>query len=63
VDWDYGGDIFNSQVQLVRGWRDEEIDLQARHEYQESGPHRIAVRCVDQYGAETFTTEEINILA
>ena len=61
VDWEFDGRIFVSQSYCVRGWKDNEIDLQKKHDYQEPGMHTVAVRCIDQTGDEFFTTLDVII--
>ncbi len=50
VDWNFNGQIFASKSQIVRGWKDEEIDLQIRHAYPNQGKYQIAARCTDHHG-------------
>jgi DNA modification methylase len=50
IDWEYGGKIFQSQAQVVRGWRESVIDLILTHTYPEDGPRKIGVRVADSLG-------------
>ncbi len=61
VDWDYHGDVFHSQDQCPRGWRDTTIALEKRHRYSRPGNHRLAVRVVDASGRHGLTVREIQV--
>jgi DNA modification methylase len=61
VDWDFDGTTFTSRQQRVRGWREDDIDLQMQHKYLESGAYQISLRCVDRFGRESYGTESVNI--
>lgn len=61
VDWNFDGQVFASHSQIVRGWKDEEIDLRIRHVYSSQGNFQIAARCTDQYGKVRESTISIDI--
>lgn len=61
IDWDYNGEVFRSQSQCVRGWRDTEIGLKLTHTYVEPGKHKIGVRVIDTMGEYSLATMEVII--
>ncbi|OGO20119.1 MAG: hypothetical protein A2Z14_03870 [Chloroflexi bacterium RBG_16_48_8] len=61
VDWDYDGNIFRSQSQSVRGWREKEIGLKLSHTYSASGKHKVGVRVANLMGEYVIAIKEIFI--
>ena len=51
VDWNFDGQIFSSQDQSVRGWRDDELKMTLSHTYEKTGAYQVVVRCSDQEGS------------
>jgi len=50
VDWDFGGQVFRSQSQAVRPWRNGALALKLEHTYSARGTYRIAVWATDREG-------------
>ncbi|UCF62486.1 MAG: hypothetical protein JSV37_07240 [Anaerolineaceae bacterium] len=63
VDWDFDGDVFRSHSQAVRMWREEEIDTQMEHTYQQPGDYTLGVRAFDNRGSLGHITHQTTIPA
>ena len=61
VDWDYSGRVFHSLSQSVRPWREDAIDLQLEHIYDQPGTYTIGVRAIDSQSRSGLTTRKVNV--
>jgi DNA modification methylase len=59
VDWDYDGEVFHSQSQCVRSWREKEIELELAHTYQGNSTYKVAVRVANALGEYSLVTEDV----
>jgi len=61
VDWDYDRRVFCSQSQAVRPWREDFIDLQLGHTYDQPGTHTLCIRASDSQSRSGLTTRKIKV--
>jgi hypothetical protein len=53
VDWDYKGDTFHNAWQSYRTRKDPKLTVEASHQYEQPGEHRLAVKVIDILGNDT----------
>ena len=61
LDWNYDGELFRSEAQAVRGWRQEQFDTRLDHSYPEAGSYVVAARAVDADGQAGLVTERVQV--
>lgn len=61
VDWDYDGRVFHSRSQSVRPWREDFIDLQLGHEYDQPGTYTLCIRAIDSQSRSGLTTHNVKV--
>jgi len=61
LDWNYDGELFRSEAQAVRGWRQEQFDTRLDHSYPEAGSYVVAARAVDAEGQTGLVTERVQV--
>jgi DNA modification methylase len=61
LDWNYDGTVFRSAAQSVRGWQEDEIEIQLEHAYRSAGDYLVAARVFDSSGAAGLTTRSVRI--
>jgi DNA modification methylase len=61
VDWDYDGEVFHTQSQCVRGWRDKNMGLNLTNIYADPGKYRIGVRVANAKGEYHLSIHEVMV--
>ncbi|OQX51182.1 MAG: hypothetical protein B5M53_11200 [Candidatus Cloacimonas sp. 4484_209] len=53
IDWDYKGDTFHNQWQSFRVKKNQKVDYEVIHKYEDAGEYQIMVKVVDVFGNDT----------
>jgi DNA modification methylase len=61
LDWDFDGQLFRSEAQSVRGWRQASLNTRLDHSYPEAGSYVVAARAVDAEGQTGLVTERVRV--
>jgi adenine-specific DNA-methyltransferase len=61
VDWDNQEDTFHNEWQTYRTRENTKLDVQATHEYEDSGIYRVVVKVIDILGNDTTKTLEVEV--
>ena len=61
LDWNFDGQLFRSEAQSIRGWREERINIRLDHSYLEAGSYVVAARAVDTEGKTGLATERVQV--
>jgi DNA modification methylase len=61
LDWNFDGQLFRSEAQSVRGWREEHISTRLDHSYPEAGSYVVAARAMDTEGQTGLVTERVRV--
>ena len=61
VDWSHENEIFQSQSQVTRSWRSDEISLHLQHQYSSAGVYELRIRAFDSLGRYGLFTYEVQI--
>ncbi|MGH7270830.1 MAG: DNA methyltransferase, partial [Polyangiaceae bacterium] len=61
IDWDFKGGAFRNEWHSLRGRAKPEIELSARHRYEQRGTYAALVKVVDIFGVETVKPISIEI--
>jgi len=61
LDWDFDGNLFRSQAQSIRGWRQKRINTRLGHSYPKAGNYVVAARAVDAEGQTGLVTERVQV--
>jgi DNA modification methylase len=61
VDWNFKDDTFHNEWQSYRTRQEPDIDLTAKHDYEQPGKYRVMVKVIDILGNDTTKTLEIQV--
>ena len=61
ADWDYNRRVFHSLSQSVRPWRENTIDLQLGHKYDQPGTYTLGIRAIDSQSRSGLTTRKVKV--
>jgi DNA modification methylase len=61
LDWDFDGQLFRSETQSVRGWREDHINTRLDHTYSAAGSYVVAARAMDAEGQSGLVTERVQV--
>jgi hypothetical protein len=61
VDWSHENEIFQSQSQVIRSWRSDEISLQLQHQYSSAGVYKLRIRAFDSLGRYGLCSYKVQI--
>lgn len=61
VDWDFKRDTFHNQWQTYRTRQEPDIELSARHEYEQAGKYTVVLKVIDILGNDTTKTLDVQV--
>jgi len=61
VDWDNKGDTFHNEWQTYRTRKDQTLELETTHSYQEPGEYNVVVKVIDILGNDTTKTVRVKV--
>jgi len=61
VDWDNKGDTFHNEWQTYRTRKDQTLELETTHAYEEMGEYNVVVKVIDILGNDTTKTVRVKV--
>jgi hypothetical protein len=61
VDWDNKDDTFHNEWQTYRTRKDQTLELETTHAYQEPGEYNVVVKVIDILGNDTTKTVRVKV--
>jgi hypothetical protein len=60
-DWNYDGQLFRSEAQSIRGWRQEQLETRLHHSYPVAGSYIVAARAADAEGQTGIAIDRVQV--
>jgi len=61
VDWDNKGDTFHNEWQTYRTRKDQTLELETTHAYEDPGEYNVVVKVIDILGNDTTKTVRVKV--